>query len=349
MQKLLGIIKRFTTGLGPVEQAQIVASTAVVVSMVTIVSAIAATGQVPRLMDFISVLTIGLFGFTSVMFSLRYGRQLDAQRRQLLALNTTAEAVNAIVDRAGFLETTLVHLHAALGTTSGWVYTLNNGSLELVAGAMSRQDDIIPLLGVAAADVLAWSRVPHILQNSSQVETEALPSAVRSTGIHFLCTVPLRVRDTLVGTIVLAGEKDTTLPVQPELLEAFSKQLSAGLNNVRLVEELRESRTRYADLFEHSPDAYFIIRENGTILDCNATACSLIGTKKESLLGHSFDALFSSDRQEELRQRIRDMWDGEADLRDVEETMLSPEPARLRSARFSAACPEATATAAEPP
>jgi hypothetical protein len=34
---------------------------------------------------------------------------------------------------------------------------------------------------------------------------------------------------------------------------------------------------------------------------------------------------------------------------EVELTMLSPEPARLSSARFSAACPDETASAAEPP
>ena len=84
--------------VGPVEQAQIVASTAVIVSMATIIMAMAATGQSPRLMDFISILTVGIIGFTSVYFSLQYSRKLDEQRRQLLALNTIAEAVTRVVE-----------------------------------------------------------------------------------------------------------------------------------------------------------------------------------------------------------------------------------------------------------
>src|SRR5512137_2924936 len=92
------MIRRFLQNLGPVEQAQVVASTAVIVMMTTIISAIAVTGQSPRLMDFISILTVGTIGFTSVYFSLRYSRQLDEQRRQLLALNTIAESVNRVVE-----------------------------------------------------------------------------------------------------------------------------------------------------------------------------------------------------------------------------------------------------------
>jgi hypothetical protein len=81
-------VREFISTLGPVEQAQVVASTAVVVTLATIVTAMIVTGQQARLMDFISVLAVGTIGFTSVYFSLHYSRQLDEQRRQLLALNT---------------------------------------------------------------------------------------------------------------------------------------------------------------------------------------------------------------------------------------------------------------------
>jgi len=88
MESPVATIRKFVRNLGPVEQAQVVASTAVVVTMSTIITAMAVTGQSPRLMDFISILAVGSIGFTSVYFSLRYSRQLDEQRRQLLALGT---------------------------------------------------------------------------------------------------------------------------------------------------------------------------------------------------------------------------------------------------------------------
>ena len=105
MKSPLHYIKTFVRRLGPVEQAQIVASTAVIVSMTTIISAMAATGQSPRLMDFISILTVGIIGFTSVYFSLNYSRELDEQRRQLLALNMIAEAVTRVVELDYVLQT----------------------------------------------------------------------------------------------------------------------------------------------------------------------------------------------------------------------------------------------------
>src|SRR5512138_3544236 len=105
MRNPISTIRDFIRSLGPVEQAQVVASTAVVVTMTTIVSAIIVTGQQPRLMDFISILAVGTIGFTSVYFSLHYSRQLDEQRRQVIALNTIAEAVTRVVDLQVVLQT----------------------------------------------------------------------------------------------------------------------------------------------------------------------------------------------------------------------------------------------------
>lgn len=103
-------LRSFLSSLGPVEQAQMVASTAVVVSMATIISVMAATGAQPRFMDFVSIVTVGVFGFTSVYFSLLNNRRLDEpERRQLLALNAVAEAVNRVVDLDYVLRTALTN------------------------------------------------------------------------------------------------------------------------------------------------------------------------------------------------------------------------------------------------
>ncbi|HTO94255.1 MAG TPA: hypothetical protein VMM80_07765, partial [Bacteroidota bacterium] len=128
MKNPVAAFRLFVRNLGPVEQAQIVASTAVIVSMATIISAMVVTGQTPRLMDFISILTVGTIGFTNVYFSLRYSRQLDEQRRQLLALNTIAEAVTRVVELDVVLQTALDKITELLGTDYGWIYMQEGGS-----------------------------------------------------------------------------------------------------------------------------------------------------------------------------------------------------------------------------
>ena len=129
MRNPFSLFRQFIRNLGPVEQAQVVASTAVIVSMATIISAMVLTGQSPRLMDFISILTVGSIGFVNVYFSLRYSRQLDEQRRQLMALNTIAEAVSRVVELDVVLETALDKITDLLGTDYGWIYMLEGENL----------------------------------------------------------------------------------------------------------------------------------------------------------------------------------------------------------------------------
>ena len=88
MRYIFRTIRRFFASLGLVEQSQVVASTAVIVAMVTIVTTHFVSGYGLRWIDFISVVTVGVIGFFSVYFSLKYGRMLEEQRRELLELNT---------------------------------------------------------------------------------------------------------------------------------------------------------------------------------------------------------------------------------------------------------------------
>ncbi|MEX0737157.1 MAG: hypothetical protein WD182_06915, partial [Bacteroidota bacterium] len=91
-------MNRFRPKLGPVEQGQVVASTAVVVAMVTIFM-VRVFGDYPlEWYVFVSVITVGIFGFLIVYFTLNYGRLLEEQKQELIAINTIAAAVNRSVE-----------------------------------------------------------------------------------------------------------------------------------------------------------------------------------------------------------------------------------------------------------
>src|SRR5713101_3155194 len=117
--------------MGLVEQAQVVASTAVIVAMGTIVTVHFVTGQRFTWLDFISILTVGVIGFVSVFFSLRYGRMLEEQRRELLELNTIAEAVNHTVELDYVLQSALGKVMELMYAGCGWIYLLESGRLVL--------------------------------------------------------------------------------------------------------------------------------------------------------------------------------------------------------------------------
>jgi len=77
-------ILKFRASLGPVEQAQIVASTAVVVTLVTIVVVRLTSGHTLELLLFGSVLTVGVFGFIIVFFTLKLDACLKNKNKNCL-------------------------------------------------------------------------------------------------------------------------------------------------------------------------------------------------------------------------------------------------------------------------
>jgi PAS domain-containing protein len=67
---------------------------------------------------------------------------------------------------------------------------------------------------------------------------------------------------------------------------------------------------RYKALFEHAPLGYLVLDLAGNIQVCNATACQLLGTPHELLVGQSLLGLIPDDEKQVLgaflRSRARD-------------------------------------------
>ena len=131
MKRFFSRVRRFYVSMGLVEQSQVVTSTSVVVAMATIITASFATGHTLEWMDFITIITVGLFGFVSVFFSLKYGRQLEEQRRELAALNAITEAVNHSVELNYVLDSSLVKIMELMRADCGWIYLVEDEMLVL--------------------------------------------------------------------------------------------------------------------------------------------------------------------------------------------------------------------------
>jgi hypothetical protein len=109
-------IKEFTSSLGLVEQSQVVASTAVIVLLGTIIGIHFFSGRELQWWDFITLVTVGIFGFLIVYYIAKYGLQINDQHQQLLALNAIAHAVSRSVE----LNTVLQNYPALI--SDGFIY-----------------------------------------------------------------------------------------------------------------------------------------------------------------------------------------------------------------------------------
>jgi PAS domain S-box-containing protein len=322
MKNPLSAIRHFLRNLGPVEQAQVVASTGVVVSMATIITAMAVTGQSPRLMDFISILTVGTIGFTNVYFSLRYSRQLDEQRRQLLALNTIAESVNRVVQLDVVLRTALDKITDLLGTTVGWIYMLEGDSL-IQKCSKGTELSFLPMSN-------SWSITPSHWLHQPRVERERLSDShgiiappFKAMGIQFWASIPLKVKDSTAGALIVAGtEYEMFSPKQAELVEAFGNQISIALTNAELFERLKKSEQQYIDLFQYAPDIYFSVGRDHTIIGCNETGAEMMGMSKSAIIGKPFEDAVPPARKEIVRSYLEGMFTAGRGLKNVEEQLI---------------------------
>lgn len=80
------------------------------------------------------------------------------------------------------------------------------------------------------------------------------------------------------------------LELQNEELHAIHGELTVQNEDLRVVqEELKESRDRYADLYDYAPTSYFILNERTQqIIGINLTACNLLGMERSLVLNTRF-------------------------------------------------------------
>ena len=84
-----------------------------------------------------------------------------------------------------------------------------------------------------------------------------------------------------------------TRPYEEVLQELLVHQVELEMQNEELrkaQEIIEESRTRYVDLYDFAPVAYFTFDPAGLIIECNLTACALLGIERRFLTGKPFSS-----------------------------------------------------------
>ena len=321
MKRLLARIRRFYASLGLVEQSQIVASTSVVVAMVTIVTANIVIGHTLEWMDFISILTVGIFGFITVFFSLKYGRQLEEQRRELVALNTIAEAVNHSVELNYVLHSSLLKVMELMRADCGWLYIVEHNSLILrhqygTSVKFFKPDCLI------TEPSMSWIRESNLYQIDNPEIRTNLTSDVMNEGMAILASIPLERQGILAGVLVITSKEEKKFESKKiALIQAFGNQISVALQNASLYEQVRQSERLYADLYEYSPDMYHSVDSKGIVVSCNLTESRMLGMQKEDIVGRPLLKLYPASQHEHIRNNLQKIFQQGDELRGIEEQL----------------------------
>jgi hypothetical protein len=319
MTNVLQKIKNFNRSLGMVEQSQVVASTAVVVSMVTIISPYFMTHQEFGWLDFVSVVTVGTIGFTSVIFTLKYGRQLEEQRRELQSLNNVAEAVNHSVELNYVLQNALTKVMELMSAECGWIYLVENKTLQLHRQAGTHVK-IFPPNSESDSETLMWIREPFLDRADSEQIEPSVTADFKAMGMKMVSSIPLERQGVFAGVVIIGSKEARKFASKKiTLLQAFGNQINMALQNASLFEQVKQSEQQYADLYEHSPDMYHTIDRNGIIIRCNYTESLVLGFSKEELIGKPVTRLYAQAHHEKVRENLKKIFEEGMELRGIEE------------------------------
>ncbi len=102
------------------------------------------------------------------------------------------------------------------------------------------------------------------------------------------------------------------------------RRRSDALRRQRALQTVLRKRTsdlwameeRYRLLVENSPDAIVVVGSDGTILEANPAATALTGHRRDTLLGRTLLELTPPDRTAELRQDLKQWFQGDRSGRD---------------------------------
>jgi PAS domain S-box-containing protein len=322
MRSLFRHLRTYSTNLGLVEQAQIVASTAVVVIMATIIAANIALNKIITWFDFISILTVGVIGFASVYFSLKYGRQLEEQKRELVALNTVSEAVTHSIDLNYLLSDVLQKIVDVARSQFGWIYVAEGKSL-ILKKSVGADFEFFNDSSVSDSDQIPWLEKLQSYKVGSLEHTKYTNPKVQGAAITCWVSVPLHAADQFAGVLILGSTVENFFnEKQIDLISAFGNHISVALNNAHLFDRLRKSEQQYADLFEHSPDMYHLVNREGIIISCNQTEAQTLGYYKSDIIGFHLSRLYPESGRSSMQQTLHRAFDLSAELRDEEEQMV---------------------------
>jgi PAS domain-containing protein len=305
LKRLINGIRSFFKSMGLVEQAQVVASTAIVVVMITIITARIILRENLGPLDFISVVTVGVIGYVCIVFVLKYGRMLEAQRRELLELNTIAEAVNHSVELMYVLESALIKVAELMQADTGWIYLDENQTLVLKHRYGTNAELFPPGLPTDEG-ALSWILAPGLHHADHNTVLYSTTNEFREEGIKILASIPLIRQGTFAGVLIIGSKDVKRFEVKKiAVIQAFGNNISMALNNAFLFEQVKKSEQQYADLYEHSPDMYHSVNRDGIIVSCNLTESRLLGLPKEKIIGHPLLGLYPPSQQDQVRTNLQ--------------------------------------------
>ena len=118
---------------------------------------------------------------------------------------------------------------------------------------------------------------------------------------------PLFSRERFIGVLTLFLAQAEIAEDTRELLQSLSSVLAVALDNLCLMNELREARQQLDNAIASSNDAFIVVSKEGKILTWNPAAERIFGYSAEQAVGRGMD--FEAIPSAELRALVERLWE----------------------------------------
>jgi len=214
---------------------------------------------------------------------------LDLQERNtrnLAGLLGMSQAVASLVDLERVPELVARHARDLCDADEATVFLEEDGTLRplVCLGAYAEQVMRVRIgMGEGLTGRVAQSRRGEILNHAdSDPRVVNVPDTPQEQ--ESLLSVPLIAADRLIGVLTLHKLQDRVFdPADLDTLEIFAAQAAAAMKSARLLEDLREERSRLVTMLQQMEAGVVFAGREGQVILLNAAARKLLGVEEEDI------------------------------------------------------------------
>jgi len=146
------------------------------------------------------------------------------------------------------------------------------------------------------------------------VNKRACQAVQKLSGTKNYIVLPLKIGEELVGVMFISSPREAVPEEELRIIQNFAAAAAQSIRNAELYtqsmqakEALRQSESKFKNLFEHAKDAIFLAdAQTGILIDANSAACNLLGLPKEKIVGMQQSEIHPPELAKQYAQIFRD-------------------------------------------
>jgi PAS domain S-box-containing protein len=256
----------------------------------------------------------------------RAEEQLKKSYDELNLLHRAGRTITESMDMAEVLVFIVQQTPAFLGATQCYVLLLDEDRQEL-AGAAATEPYSAEFkktrIRMDEPSAAVWALTHNQTFNSSRAREDRHLSRrlVEHYQVRSAVFLPLTVKDRPLGVLLYAhDEREGAFEhLDLQTLRRFADQTALAVANIRLFDQVKESRDYLETLIEQSTDAIIASDRDGKIILFNEGAEALSGYRRDEVIGRRGPVLY--EREEDAKAVMRMMREGGGTVSAYETTL----------------------------